>query len=302
MNIWKSATIILFIILVFTQLFSINLSISPKFGSKSAKEQSTTVQSSAVQTANIDQASLQNEVLPAQGVDLPLKWGDLGKKLVADGVLDPQKLEQSLGTISSQDKQLYTGNVQTIHLTQQNAPLILDLFWALGLSNKDGILSTGPIAQDPKNLNNYASTGGFDPLTSGKALDHFNKLSLITLNSSQEQLVKEVAQNIYRPCCGQNVMFPDCNHGMAMLGALELGTVQGLTKDQLYQMALELNSAWFPQTYLDLATYFKEQGQDWNKVSPEVILSEKYSSAQGYSNTRSQIKSLPQSPSSGSSC
>ena len=65
---------------------------------------------------------------------------------------------------------------------------------------------------------------------------------------------------------------------------------------------MQVNSYWFPQTYLDLATYFKEQGQEWSEVDPKVALSQEYSSAQGYQKTRQEIKSLPKPQQGGGGC
>jgi hypothetical protein len=47
-------------------------------------------------------------------------------------------------------------------------------------------------------------------------------MDLIPLTAEQQALVEEVAAEIYRPCCNNSTLFPDCNHGMAMLGFLEL--------------------------------------------------------------------------------
>lgn len=68
-----------------------------------------------------------------------------------------------------------------------------------------------------------------------------------------------------------------------MLGFLELAVAQGMPKEEIYKKALVLNSYWFPQTYVELATYFeKKKNTPWNKVSPKEILGANYSSGQGY--------------------
>jgi len=70
----------------------------------------------------------------------------------------------------------------------------------------------------------------------------------------------------------------------------------------MYDTALKVNSYWFPQTYIELATYFEEQGQDWNEVDSKLVLSAQYSSGQGYQETRQKIKSLPQPQQGGGGC
>ena len=68
-----------------------------------------------------------------------------------------------------------------------------------------------------------------------------------------------------------------------MLGFIELAVVQGLSRDEIYEKALLLNSQWFPQTYVELAVYFKTQkNQEWNSVNPKVVLGSPYSSGAGY--------------------
>jgi hypothetical protein len=38
----------------------------------------------------------------------------------------------------------------------------------------------------------------------------------------QQKRLEEVTIGVFRPCCDNPHAFPDCNHGMAMLGLLEL--------------------------------------------------------------------------------
>lgn len=147
----------------------------------------------------------------------------------------------------------------------------------------------------------FASTGGWS-LSRGAGFDHYSKHRYVPLTPDQQALVVEVSKNIYRPCCGNSTYFPDCNHGMAMLGLLELMAANGATQNQMYDVALKVNSLWFPQTYIDLATYFKEQGQDWNQVNAKQVLGSDFSSARGYQTTRQQIKSLPKPQQGGGGC
>ena len=37
----------------------------------------------------------------------------------------------------------------------------------------------------------------------------------------------KIAKGIYRPCCNNSTYFPDCNHGMAMLGLLVPSLTRG---------------------------------------------------------------------------
>lgn len=190
-------------------------------------------------------------------------------------------------------------------MTKENAGIILNLLWPLGIANKTNVLSQGPMGtQYAKEVGNFASTGGW---TLGKQDGGklFNKFSIVPLTSEQEALVSEVSQNIYRPCCGNSTYFPDCNHGAAMLGFIELAVAQGMPKDEIYKKALVLNSYWFPQTYVELATYFKElKNTSWDKVDPKLVLGIDYSSGQSSQSINKELaaKGLIPQVSGGGSC
>lgn len=123
---------------------------------------------------------------------------------------------------------------------------MLNMFWAFGLANKNEILEKGPM-MDPKygGAGRFASTGGWT-LAVGDAMSHYSMHSLIALTPEQQVLVEKVSKNIFRPCCANPAYFPDCNHGMAMLGILELMASQGKSESELYATAKAVNNIWFP--------------------------------------------------------
>lgn len=294
-NKWTLISSILIFILLFNYLFSIELKIAPNFKLKQKLNPSN-----ALNSLKPNQVVQQNVI--ASEVKLPIKWADLGKKLVDTGVIDKNKFDDAMGTLPETDKKLLedTNNAEII-MTEQNSRFILNLLWGFGLANKNGILDKGEIIQDPKQAGNMASTGGWS-ISSGDPMSHFSKYNFITLTPEQQAMVEEMSKNIYRPCCNNSTHFPDCNHGMAMLGLLELMAANGVSKEDAYKVALQVNSMWFPQTYQDLATYFAENGTSWDKVDSKEVLGINYSSASGYRNTRAQIKSLPQQKPGGGGC
>jgi len=238
-------------------------------------------------------SNLEEEVLPSQGVILPVVWGDLGIQLVNNGTIDAEKFKaiyESKGQFSDEYKKLLLGqNNSKIKITKDNASYILNLFWALGLANKNSILEEGEMMNPIYGgAENFASTGGWT-LAKGNSMDHYSRHSLIKLTSEQQALVDKVSRGIYRPCCGNSTHFPDCNHGMAMLGLLELMASQGINEQDMWKTALIVNSFWFPDTYLTIATYMKDKGVNWQDVNPQEILGINYSSAQGYKNISSQV-------------
>ena len=250
-------------------------------------------------------AGLEKIVLPESGVVLPVRWGDLGKRLVDSGTIDLKKFEAlyaQRGGLDEETKKLLTGNNNgQLVISKDNANTVLNLLWALGLANKNEILEKGPMV-DKKyggNAGNFASIGGWT-LATGNPMNHYSRHSMIPLTSEQQLLVEGVSQNIYRPCCGNSVYFPDCNHGMAMLGLLELMASQGVNEADMYKAALAVNSYWFPDTYLNIAQYLKSKKITWNKVSPKEILGANFSSASGYQQILKQIQ--PTTNGKGSSC
>src|SRR3990167_4033296 len=269
-NKWGFISSILIFVLLFNYLFSIELKISPNVRLRN-KLNSITEPNSPLPNQVIQQNVIASEVR------LPIKWADLDKKLIED-----------------------TNNGEIV-MTEQNSRLILNLLWGFGLANKNDVLDKGEMMQDPSQTENMASTGGWS-ISKDEPMTHYSKHNFVNLTSEQQKMVEEMSKNIYRPCCNNSTHFPDCNHGMAMLGLLELMVANGVSQTEAYKVALQVNSMWFPQTYQDLATYFAENGTTWDKVDPKVALGINYSSASGYKNTRAQIKSLPQPKQGGGGC
>ncbi|MFA7000174.1 MAG: hypothetical protein WC241_03615 [Candidatus Paceibacterota bacterium] len=236
---------------------------------------------------------LEQKVLPAKGIILNVKWGDLGVKLTKSGTIDADKfkaLYQQRDQLTNEDRNLLVGaNNGKIKITNENSGYLLNLFWALGLANKNDILEKGEM-MDPKygEAGNFASTRGWT-IAKGSAMDHYSKHTMINLTPEQQALVDKVSRGIYRPCCGNSTHFPDCNHGMAMLGLLELMASQGASEQDMWNTALIVNSYWFPDTYLTIAKYVKSKGVEWKDVNPQEILGANYSSAQGFANIAAQV-------------
>lgn len=296
--------LVLFAIIILTQLFEISITPKTLFSSNPLSKLQSKPVSTPVEPGQIDTAAITQAVLPKEGVVLPITWGDLGRRMIADGVIDEQKFRALFeGGLTNTEEQMLTGTMdQKIVMTQQNSRYLLDLLWAFGLANKNDILDNGEMADAQYGgPGGFASTGGWT-LAKGAGIDHYSKHDYVVLSVGQQALVDTVSRGIYRPCCGNSTHFPDCNHGMAMLGLLELMAKNGASEREMYRVALLVNSYWFPQTYIDLATYFKEQGKDWNQVNPQTVLGADYSSAQGYQKIRQQIKSLPKPQSGGGGC
>src|SRR3989344_1371009 len=253
-------------------------------------------------------SALEEKVLPPEGVVLPIRWGDLGAQLVNAGVIDSNKFKviyEESGTFTPLESASLTGftdeyenlllgqNDGQLKITEDNAGDLLNLFWALGLANKNPILDTGEMVNpEYGGAQNFASTGGWT-IAQGNAMDHYSRHKFFDLTDEQQALVDKISRGIYRPCCGNSTHFPDCNHGMAMLGLLELMASQGVSEQDMWKAALVVNSYWFPDTYITIASYMNNGRVDWKNVNPQEILGANYSSGEGYPKIAAQVPAQP---------
>src|SRR3989344_4774380 len=159
-------------------------------------------------------AELEKVVAPEKGVALPAVWGDLGRQMTDNGIIDPRKFESlysQRGGLDEVSKKLLNGTDNgRLVITRENSGVLLNLLWALGLGNKNEILEKGEMTDRRYGgeADNFASTGGWS-LAVGNPMNHYSKHSMIRLNPEQQSLVDEVSKNIYRPCCGNSTHFPD---------------------------------------------------------------------------------------------
>lgn len=240
-------------------------------------------------------------VTPVAGFTLPISWGELGPKLIEAGVIDKDKFENAIPLTDDQKKILAGGQEVPVTINSQNSQFVVDLLWAIGLAQKSIVYDQGPLGTQYKGQEGtFASTGGWT-LAKGDATNYLNKFDLIPLTSEQQNRVAEIAKNVYRPCCDNNTWFPDCNHGMAALAAIEMMVSKGMSDDEIYKNVLKLNSFWFPDSYLTAAVYFDRQGISWDKIDAKKVLGKDFSSATGASRVQSIVGPLP-GQNSGGSC
>ena len=241
-------------------------------------------------------------VLPKDGFELSVSWSDFGPKLIKAGVIDQKKFEDAVQATDEQKKILTEGSDEKIKINSSNSQFVVDFLWALGLAQKSIVYEEGPLGKEYKNDQaSFASTGGWS-LAKGDAVKYLNKFDLIPLTPDQQKLVGEIAKNVYRPCCGNSTWFPDCNHGMAALAAIELMVSKGLPEEDIYKEVLKLNSFWFPDNYLTTAVYFDRGGTPWDKINAKEVLGQKYSSGQGAADIAKKVGPLPGRETGGGSC
>ncbi|MDP1721928.1 MAG: rhodanese-like domain-containing protein [Candidatus Gottesmanbacteria bacterium] len=246
--------------------------------------------------ALLDLSSIEKEVLPEGGIELPITWGDIGPRLIALGVIDETKFRKAVNLTPEQEEILTKGSDKKITIDTTNGQFVVDMLWAMGLAQKSIVYEEGPMGREyKKDAGNFASTGGWS-LARGAAMQYLNRFDLVVLTPEQQKKVGEIAQNVYRPCCGNSTWFPDCNHGMAALAAIELMVAAGIDEKAIYRNVLALNTYWFSDTYVTIATHFARQGIPWKEVDAKMILGKDYSSAQGAQAIAKKVGPLPYKP------
>lgn len=248
--------------------------------------------------------------LPAS-YQLPVSFGDIGPQLLAAGAIDydlfVQIYEQAGQTLNeSQLAMLEKGSDAPVVINQDNAYFLLNFLWALGLTNQNPLLDEGPLMQYSEgDIGRFASTGGW---TVGKqpANELYSSTPLVSLTAEQQVHLENVAYNVYRPCCDNHTAFADCNHGMAMLGLLELMAGQGASEDEMFEAAKYVNSFWFPQQALETAVFFQATMKlDYHDVDGRMAAGPEVFSGSGFRSVHEWLASngqLEQTPSSGGGC
>lgn len=249
----------------------------------------------------LDLTNLPLEVLPEEGFELPISWGQIGPDLIRIGAIDRDKFEGVLKLTDEQTEILTKGSNSNIRIDSKNSQFVVDMLWALGLVQRSLAYAPDSPMMQGGQAGNFASTGGWT-LAKSDAVNYLGKYDLIDLTPAQQEKIKEIAENVFRPCCGNHTFFPDCNHGMAALAAIELMVSQGMNDSEIYANILKLNSFWFPQNYLTAATYFARQDIAWSEVDPKVVLGAEYSSGQGAQALFQKVGPLPYGGAVGGSC
>jgi hypothetical protein len=264
-----------------------------------------TAQNADTATANMDQVN------PPDGYAIPAMFGDIGPIMVAAGAIDLAKFsslyESQNKPLTDEQMSILTQSTQyKVVIDPSNAYFLLNFFWAYGLTNKNPILTTGPmVAQGIDKVGGFASTGGWT-LGSKSPTKLYASTKITTLTDEQQARLQDVASGVYRPCCNNPTHFPDCNHGMAMLGLLELMASQDASEDEMFRAAKYVTAFWYPQQMLEVATAFKAlKNVDYDQADARMVVSGQFASITGYQSVHQWLAQnglLAQAPSSGGSC
>jgi hypothetical protein len=254
---------------------------------------------------------LMHQINPPEGYTIPAAFGDIGPQLLAAGAIDLARFvdlyqQQDQPLTDEQLTILKKGLEANVNINPQNSYFLLNFFWALGLTNDNPILTEGPMMSGgAERVGSFASTAGWT-LGARAATELFASQKIITLTEEQQARLLEVASSVYRPCCNNPTHFPDCNHGMAMLGLLELMASRGASTQEMYDAAKYVTAFWYPQQMLEVATAFQvSEKVDFAEADSKMVVSNQVASSSGFQVVHKFLAEnglLEQAPSSGGSC
>ena len=203
-NPWMVTSVSLLGLLIFTQLIDIN--VKPSSTLSNILGRKTTVDTTTTNSRReFDIETIRERVVPKDGFTLPIKWGDLGPRVVKVGAIDLDKFKSVFSRSKTPLSEKYikiltVGSDENITINFDNSRFIVNFFWALGLAQKSKILDEGPMRAGQTPTENFASTGGWN-LGKVKTMDFYSKHQIVRLTTEQEKLVEEITKNVYRTCC-----------------------------------------------------------------------------------------------------
>lgn len=235
-------------------------------------------------------------LLPHDGFSIDAQWGDVMARLVESGVVDSDRfsavLAQSGAPLTDAQQRILAGTSdEPVRIDATNGRFVLHALWALGLANRNPILTDGPMSKlEEAQRGQLASTAGWT-LGKGPGPQYLARFDIVTLTPAQQAVVEEVAYNSYRPCCDNPTAFPDCNHGAAALALTEMAAASGAPAEDIFPALIGFNSFWYPDRYYVLAVHFDQRGQEWEDVDARQLLSAGYSSLSGWKRVAAALES-----------
>lgn len=216
--------------------------------------------------------------------------GPLALHLVDAEIMDTVELRTALSRsghpLTERQRGILAGGDTPLRIDPSNAGFLLNTFWTLGLANRNPILTRGPMfTRSQGQVGRFASTGGWR-LGPVPATHIYASLPLIPLSPAQQRRLEDVARRVFRPCCDNSTHFPDCNHGMAMLGLLTVLTAQGADADELFRAAHAANQVWFPAQSGHIAAYLDAHRPGW---TAQAAVSRELASGSGHARLMARL-------------
>jgi hypothetical protein len=155
----------------------------------------TTQAKDSQRSTSVETTMLFEQINPKGGYNLSVSYLDLGPQLLASGVISYDAfaaIYQNAGSPLSAEQLeiLKNGSDHEIVINAQNSYYLLNFFWAVGLANRNVILTKGPMVQNSDGkFENFASTGGWS-LATKPITDLYASLDLILLPKNSKNWKK----------------------------------------------------------------------------------------------------------------
>ena len=121
------------------------------------------------------------QVFPKAGVPTGIAFKDSIQKLIAAGVIDPDKFYASLQDLPAWvERLLIAPSNDPVVFSQDTAPYLVSLLWPIGLSNKVAFNETSPI--NTLSIPRFASTGGWTLGRQQNGYVYFNQVEAVRNN------------------------------------------------------------------------------------------------------------------------
>ncbi len=225
--------------------------------------------------------ALRKQVAPAEGVTIPVEWGNLLPDLKALDAVDAELLNKGLvsargyGLTATEIERFNGTSREFVRIDNESKTYLMYIFWALAFVNSNPILNS--------------SAHMYENNTSPVGAAKYGSHAILEFNETEQSLIDDIALNSYRPCCNGPTLKPDCSHGFAALGLVEFLVSKGLERDKIFKILLQFNGYSFTDQYIDIALALEEQGQNWSNVNATQVVGYSYSSLEAHQAIREYL-------------
>ena len=147
------------------------------------------------------------QVIPKVGIPTDIVFKESIQKLIAAGVIDPDKFRASSKELPAWvERLLLAPSDDPIVFSRETAPHIVNLLWPIGLSNRAAFNENSPI--NTLSIPNYASTGGWTLGRQQNGYVYFNKVEAVRMTAHQQAMVLAIARATYRPVSYTHLTLP----------------------------------------------------------------------------------------------
>lgn len=195
------AVMIVVVVLVWGVVYRLaqDLRAEPLPNHVSLQETPLLIPTAGAEVSGVHYGELVEQVAPRSGQSIPVRWGNMGQKLIAVGAIDLDKVQAHYGGLTEEQQAILLGDdLSEITFNAENIQFWTNMVWALGLTQRSKVLDEGPMrhseAQLP--LGNYASTGGW---TLGKKspIQLYSSARLVALTPERDAMIYQVAERVF---------------------------------------------------------------------------------------------------------